>query len=425
MKFRDAQEIIDSRLLTSLVQKHNVEYVTKPLERRQLWLALTKEYNGQRGTTVNHARLSKRWHNMKQRARAQIASIKRSAIKQHQQRSGRLGQVKAYIAGEGEEGGGEATIELIKGERDADEMEGVGAQDELLNDIRNNKAKQDELLRDLLICLVRKYRVEEAKRSPAAKLRMWNDLSREYHRLSGGILNANAKQLQNKWHNIKFNAKGKGRPNPYTDPNWDKDQDVISEQLQPYKELLEDENVEREIEAHLQQDYLFASAMHGHKMSIVRPGTLTTDGSGVLDQKRDRNLPPSNESSRKKKRAEYDIDLEHPPPTGLSRGVGGVTFSAGGDVHISGSDYLDLPDPITMGGDSQGSSVGGGNDQHSRQLRTIERQIYVETLRFEQEKLRLFRENAELERQKLLKDVEASEIQLQLARAELDRAGQQ
>ena len=43
---------------------------------------------------------------------------------------------------------------------------------------------------------------------------------------------------------------------------------------------------------------------------------------------------------------------------------------------------------------STGSSVGGGNDQHSRQLRTIERQIYVETLRFEQEKLRLFRENA-------------------------------
>ena len=71
--------------------------------------------------------------------------------------------------------------------------------------------------------------------------------------LTGGILNANAKQLQNKWHNVKFNAKGKGRPNPYTDPNWDKDQDVISEQLQPYKELLEDENVEREIEAHLQQ----------------------------------------------------------------------------------------------------------------------------------------------------------------------------
>ena len=60
MKFRDTQEIIDSRLLTSLVQKHNVEYVTKPLERRQLWLSLTKEYNAQRGTAVNHARLSKR-----------------------------------------------------------------------------------------------------------------------------------------------------------------------------------------------------------------------------------------------------------------------------------------------------------------------------------------------------------------------------
>ena len=50
------------RLLTSLVQKHNVEYVTKPLERRQLWLALTKEYNTARGTTVNHARLSKRYY---------------------------------------------------------------------------------------------------------------------------------------------------------------------------------------------------------------------------------------------------------------------------------------------------------------------------------------------------------------------------
>lgn len=396
MKFRDTQEIIDSRLLTSLVQKHNVEYVTKPLERRQLWLALTKEYNTERGTTVNHARLSKRWHNMKQRARAQIASIKRTAIKQHQSRAGRVGQVEAFIAGDDDIGDEEeATIELTKGDRDDD-----AGGDAEMGDIKGTKAKQDELLRDLLICLVRKYRVEEAKRSPAAKLRMWNDLSREYHRLSGGILNANAKQLQNKWNNVKFSFKSKGKPNPYTEEGWDKDADVISEQLQPYKELLEDESVEREIEAHLQQDYLFASAMHGHKMSIVRPGTLTSDGTSVLDQKRG-SEPPDLERRRPKKRADYDVDLEHVPPPASSSASVTADF-----------DY----EPVTF---SQGPS--GSSDPHGKQLRNIERQIYIETLRFEQERLRLFKENSELERQKLLKDVEASEIQLQLARAELDR----
>jgi len=409
MKFRDTQEIIDSRLLTSLVQKHNVEYVTKPLERRQLWLALTKEYNTARGTTVNHARLSKRWHNMKQRARAQIAAIKRTAIKQHQSRAGRVGQVRAFIAGEGDDD--DATIELTKGDRDAEMEEGPAEGDtELMADIKNNKAKQDELLRDLLICLVRKYRVEEAKESPAAKLRMWNDLSREYHRLSGGILNANAKQLQNKWNNIKFNYKSKGRGNPYTD-DWERDADTISEMLQPYKELLEDESVEREIEAHLQQDYLFASAMHGHKMSIVRPGTLTSDGSGVLDQKRGTEPPPQ-ERGRPKRRADYDVDLEHVPPATAAAG------SAASPAAIATEfEFIEPMTPAT--GSASGGPVSG--DQHSRQLRNIEKQIYVETLRFEQERLRLFRENAELERQKLLKDVEASEIQLQLARSELDR----
>jgi len=326
-----------------------------------------------------------------------------------------VGMVRSFIAGEGgNEMGDETTIELTKGERDAEmdeTMEGVEGQGdtELMADIKNNKAKQDELLRDLLICLVRKYRVEEAKKSPAAKLRMWNDLSREYHRLSGGILNANAKQLQNKWNNIKFNFKQKGRGNPYTD-EWDRDADTISEMLQPYKELLEDESVEREIEAHLQQDYLFASAMHGHKMSIVRPGQLTKDGSGVLDQNRG-SEPPPQERGRPKRRADYDVDLEHVPPMAAS------TSSAASPALANEFDFIEPMTPAT-------GSVGGpplSGDQHSRQLRNIEKQIYVETLRFEQERLRLFRENSELERQKLLKDVEASEIQLQLARSELDR----
>ena len=73
-------ELIDSRLLTRLVQKHNVEYVTKPLERRKLWLELTREYNTAKESNVNHARLAKRWHNMKQRARRKITVLKKKAI---------------------------------------------------------------------------------------------------------------------------------------------------------------------------------------------------------------------------------------------------------------------------------------------------------------------------------------------------------
>ena len=119
---------------------------------------------------------------MKQRARAQIATIKRTAIKQHQARAGRVGQVKAFIEGGGGDDDEEATIELTKGDRDDEDADIVAAGS---SSLQQTKARQDELLRDLLICLVRKYRVEEAKRSPAAKLRMWNDLSREYHRLSG------------------------------------------------------------------------------------------------------------------------------------------------------------------------------------------------------------------------------------------------
>ena len=45
----------------------------------------------------------------------------------------------------------------------------------------------------------------------------------------------------------------------------------------------------------------------------------------------------------------------------------------------------------------------------------------METLQFEQERLKHLKDHAELERQKLIKDVEASEIQLQLMRAELER----
>ena len=86
LTFRETMELIDSRLLTRLVQKHNVEYVTKPLERRKLWLELTREYNTAKESNVNHARLAKRWHNMKQRARRKITVLKKKAIHENRRR---------------------------------------------------------------------------------------------------------------------------------------------------------------------------------------------------------------------------------------------------------------------------------------------------------------------------------------------------
>ena len=82
------------------------------------------------------------------------------------------------------------------------------------SDDETSKSKKDALLRDLLICLVRKYRADEPKGGPSAKNRIWADLSREYHRLSGGLLNANQKQLLTKWNNLKFHARQRGKPNP-------------------------------------------------------------------------------------------------------------------------------------------------------------------------------------------------------------------
>ena len=86
---------------------------------------------------------------MKQRARAQIAAIKRTAIKQHQSRAGRVGQVRAFIAGEGDDD--DATIELTKGDRDAEMEEGPAEGDtELMADIKVLEKKPGQLLHFLI-----------------------------------------------------------------------------------------------------------------------------------------------------------------------------------------------------------------------------------------------------------------------------------
>jgi len=411
LKFRDDTDVVDSKLLTRLVQKHNIEYVTKPLERRQLWLILSKEYNAERGTNLNHARLAKRWHNMKQRAKKQISQIKQKAIKQYRKnpnsRFKGLGQSPPDAPGiDHEEGEGE--FDALGGN---DEEGGGGGEGDSVPfqnaDEMHSKHKQDELLRDLLICLARKYRVEEAKRGPASKLRMWTDLSREYHRMSGGILNASAKQLQNKWNNIKFSARQKMKANPYEDATWDKHEEVIAQKLVPFKRILQDEHVEKEIEAHLQQDYLFASAMHGHKMSLMSK-----------DQDRGSSPPPDAPPTKKRaggggSNAAPEFEMES--AEGTVGVVSGSSFSA---AEFCSAAVNDKSDALGAG---SGSGSGGDVSSHNKTLRNIEKQIYMETLRFEQERLKMFKDNAELERQKLLKDVEASEIQLQLMRAELER----
>ena len=48
------------------------------------------------------------------------------------------------------------------------------------------------------------------------------------------------------------------------------DAEDIARKLKPFRQLVDDAAVERELEAELQKDYLFASALHGHKMSLVK-----------------------------------------------------------------------------------------------------------------------------------------------------------
>merc|ERR1712150_357292 len=119
--------------------------------------------------------------------------------------------------------------------------------------------------------------------------------------------------------------------------------------------------VERELEAELQKDYLFASALHGHKMSLVK-------------QDRGPSPPPAPTQHRKIRRTDLNI----------------------------GEPEEDL-------------------SSHSKSLKSLERQIFMETLRYEQERLQLLRDNADLESQKLRKDIELADIQLETARLELTR----
>ena len=68
----------------------------------------------------------------------------------------------------------------------------------------------------------------------------------------------------------------------------------IAKKLKPFRQLLDDAAVERELEAELQKDYLFASALHGHKMSLVK-------------QERGSSPPPAPIQHRKIRRSDLNI----------------------------------------------------------------------------------------------------------------------
>ena len=74
------------------------------------------------------------------------------------------------------------------------------------------------------------------------------------------------------------------------------DAEDIAKKLKPFRQLVDDAAVERELEAELQKDYLFASALHGHKMSLVK-------------QDRGPSPPPAPTQHRKIRRTDLNIGI--------------------------------------------------------------------------------------------------------------------
>ena len=138
------------------------------------------------------------------------------------------------------------------------------------------------------------------------------------------------------------------------------DAEDIAKKLKPFRQLVDDAAVERELEAELQKDYLFASALHGHKMSLVK-------------QDRGPSPPPAPIQHRKIRRSDLNI------------GKNNIYFL----IHqliISCMVLILIREPYNF--------FSGEVDQedlssHSKSLKSLERQIFMETLRYEQERLQL------------------------------------
>ena len=142
------------------------------------------------------------------------------------------------------------------------------------------------------------------------------------------------------------------------------DAEDIAKKLKPFRQLVDDAAVERELEAELQKDYLFASALHGHKMSLVK-------------QDRGPSPPPAPIQHRKIRRSDLNI------------GKNNIYFL----IHeLINTVCCPLKQDLVHG--STFNFFSGEVDQedlssHSKSLKSLERQIFMETLRYEQERLQL------------------------------------
>ena len=127
---------------------------------------------------------------------------------------------------------------------------------------------------------------------------------------------------------------------------------------------MDDAAVERELEAELQKDYLFASALHGHKMSLVK-------------QERGSSPPPAPIQHRKIRRSDLNIGKMI---------IKNLFFYFLFYKWKLANLKLLKPYFYQISGDGD---QDGDLSSHSKSLKSLERQIFMETLRYEQERLQL------------------------------------
>lgn len=359
-----------SGLLADLVRQYSVESTVSPVERRTLWKEIAKDYNRARGTDFEYNRIAKRWHNMKQAARQRFMLMKRKAARQNSTKKRPQSNWHEMEPFSDQDDELVVVPSLTKDTTDQppyirDQLDTAVIIQESNQEAAFVKTKegQDKLLRDLLICLAHKYNVESSRMKLPFKSQVWSELAREYHLVSGGILNASKKQLLTKWNNLKFNAKQKRDPPPISMADHLDLDDIVAKlklakvNLSVYNQANE---LRHEVEKEMDRDFAFQAVVKGRQ----------------LDKHLDPLKPPSPSSVKKRRLKDKSVTCK-------------VAASP-------------LPDT--------GSS-----------LRSLERQIYTETLRYEQEKLRLLQETAKLEHEKLHKDIELTDVQLQKAKIELER----
>ena len=93
-------------------------------------------------------------------------------------------------------------------------VEGGGSSGSRAERLDNIWTKCDNALRDLLVFLVKKYRVDEVYDSKI-KAQNWEKLIVEFNEMAGGIVGMPKAQIIRKWHNWKQYNKQRSKPHPF------------------------------------------------------------------------------------------------------------------------------------------------------------------------------------------------------------------